>query len=294
MAYKLSREEVSYLLYTSGLEDGVVKGRRRVRRTVNVRETAELPPLVYKHRNFRFVSRQIGASYAPTDFFVSKGFDSSTSSGIIEPIVVLDVEDPDLEAKAFAVDISLIKNCDKKINLDAFTLEKLISVGDSGKPTTFLRQRPQKSETNYKMSGKQQNFVHENKEEERLLREVLKNHEHVVKVARKEFANCTATFPLQRTQLLKMEKALREAQLDCPQATGKEEYPLIIFGSNIDVADAPEQMNALKDLPEFTRPGKRLMSVIKDKLYGINQCPGLRQTPNTNECQTQTEHSLAN
>ncbi|EGT39507.1 hypothetical protein CAEBREN_13826 [Caenorhabditis brenneri] len=32
----------------------------------------------------------------------------------------------------------------------------------------------------------------------------------------------------------------------------------------------PEQMNALKDLPEFTRPGKRLMSILKDKLYGIN------------------------
>ncbi|EGT42747.1 hypothetical protein CAEBREN_07458 [Caenorhabditis brenneri] len=276
---KAPNPKVPYLLYTSGFEDGVVgqPGEEIVKRATNV----------YKHRDFRYVSDRIGASYAPTDFFVSKGFDPSTSSGIIEPIVVLDVEDPDLEAKAFAVDICLIKNCDKKINLDAFTLEKLISVGDSGEPTVFLRQRPQKSETNYKITGKLQNFIHENIEEKRLLREVLKNHEHVVKVARKEFANCTATFPIQRTQLLKMEKALREAQLDCPQATGREEYPLITFGSNIDVADAPEQMAAIRELPEFILPGKRLMSILKDKLYGINLVQAYVKGPG---CRTVAHH----
>ncbi|EGT39519.1 hypothetical protein CAEBREN_24736 [Caenorhabditis brenneri] len=71
-------------------------------------------------------------------------------------------------------------------------------------------------------------------------------------------------------QLLKIEKALRDAQLKFSQGTGKEEYPIITFGSNIDIDDAPEKVDAMKNPPEFTRPKQRLMSILKDKLYGIN------------------------
>lgn len=254
--------KVPYLLFTSGLEDGVVglSGVDIVEKAANV----------YKYRDFRFVSNQIGASYAPTDFFASKGFPSLESQELIEPVVVLDVEDPELEAKAFALDICIIRNCDKKINLAAFTLKKLMKLCKDGHKITALRQRPQKSETNFRLWKKLQNFEADGEEEKRLLREVLKNHEEVVNVARKGFADCTASFPIQHSELLKMEKALRDAQLDFLKGTGKEDYPVITFGSNIDVDDAKEQMDALRGLPEFTRPKMRFMSIIKDKLYGIN------------------------
>ncbi|EGT51230.1 hypothetical protein CAEBREN_14320 [Caenorhabditis brenneri] len=270
---KASTTNIPYLLFTCGFKEGILglSGKEVVEKASTFIRDGTNP--IYNSEKFRYVVNVTELKKGkPTlsTFYEKRGFPSSREFGTLEPVVVLDIDDENLEAKATSVTVCLIKNCHKKINMDAFTMEKLIKLyGD--KTFTTLRQRPQPSTQNLRMDGTQQGFLAEDKVEERLLREVLKNHQEVYEVARKGFNDCKSSSPIQRFTILKMQKSLRDAQLECSAATGDEPYPIITFASNIDVDDVEEQMDALKLLPEFTLPNKRLAQILKDKLGGINQ-----------------------
>ncbi|EGT31637.1 hypothetical protein CAEBREN_25425 [Caenorhabditis brenneri] len=270
---KTSTAKVPYLLFTSGFKEGVLglTGKEVVEKASSFIKDGVNP--IYNSEKFRYVVDVTGTKKGkptPSTFYEKHGFPLSKELGILEPVVVLDIDDENLEAKATSLTVCLIRNCDKKINMGAFTMQKMIKLCGE-KTFTTLRQRPQPSTDNLRMDGTQQGFLADDIEEKRLLKEVLKNHQHVYEVAKKGFNSCLSSSPIQRSTILKMQKSLRDAQLECSAATGDEPYPIIAFGSNIDIDDAAEQMDALKLLPEFTLPNKRLMPILKEKLAGVNQ-----------------------
>ncbi|EGT52510.1 hypothetical protein CAEBREN_08705 [Caenorhabditis brenneri] len=270
-----ARTIVPYLLYTSGFKDGVLglTGKEVVEKASSFVQNRKNP--IYESDNFCYVPSKRGPNETPSKFYASRGFKPSKTYGTLEPVVVLDIEDPELETKATSLSACLITNCDKKIKTDAFTMEKLLKLcGD--KEITTLRQRPQPCTQNLKLYSTKQDFIAEDIAEERLLREVLENHEYVHEVAMKSFDDCKSSSPIQHSAILKMQKALRDAQLELKKKEGESyphvSYPFITFGSNIDIDDdAREQMDAINQLPEFTLPNRRLMKVIEEKLPGINQ-----------------------
>ncbi|EGT40554.1 hypothetical protein CAEBREN_22776 [Caenorhabditis brenneri] len=256
------RRTLPFLLFTSGFKDDVIgaSGREIVGKASSYKIDGK--NAVYNSELFR---------YAPTDkhnpptFFQSKGFEVKRGGRL--PIVTLDITDKDLEAKATSLSVCLIQNCEVDVN--AFKYNKLIDLCGQDAKITTVRQRPQHSNQNQKFRGTKKDFHAESFPEKMLLREVLENQKKIIETARKGYVECMSTSPILKENLLKMEKALKDAQLpwdDMP-------FPVITFGVNIDIGEAEEQLAAIKAaLPEWTWPNERLMALLKSvKMPGINE-----------------------
>ncbi|CAL2051713.1 unnamed protein product [Caenorhabditis brenneri] len=264
------RRTLPFLLFTAGFKDDVIgaSGREIVGKASSYKIDGK--NAVYNSELFR---------YAPTDkhnpptFFPSKGFEVKRGGRL--PIVTLDVADKDLEAKATSLSVCLIQNC--KVDVNAFTYNKLIDLCGQNAKITSVRQRPQHSNQNQKFQGTKKDFHAESFPEKLLLREVLENQKKIIETAQKGYAECMSTSPILKENLLKMEKALKDAQLpwdDMP-------FPVITFGGNIDIGEAEEQLAAIKEaLPEWTWPNERLMALLQSvKMPGINQVQVYAKVP---------------
>ncbi|EGT40520.1 hypothetical protein CAEBREN_16363 [Caenorhabditis brenneri] len=254
-------------------KESAQENMKRAEDKLNMDKHGKLLPPINKVYNSEHLRRaRQGKSYKPR-YFIENGFQfkGTAENGTLQPIASVRWDHPNLKEILSRRSISLVDGCMEAVDTAAFSLEKMKKLKQDNKynQISALRERAQSHSENQQFEDSENTIRGQFLGQKIKLALYIKHHQELTSKFRSGLDKFLSKDNVDLAYLKEFDKELREMQ-HAFRGFHSASFPLITFGSNIDVITSEMHIKAIEKLNAYMRPNGELSEVLKELILGVN------------------------